>query len=210
MSLRILKIFAAIMVVAGFSAAPAKAALVGTTVVNPTFDFAGAGLTPSGLGNVGTTSEGFLAFPITGGDLSAGLIEHENSGLRLTAGSTFVDLENFLIDISDPMNGVILADVTTSTGTMLNDAAILSFDLTAASDPFNLTNPTIELLFTAAASGLLDTLFGLGDPDALTGVRFGFAATAPSEVPLPAAAWLFIGGAGFLAAIRRRKAKSAA
>lgn len=205
MVLKLFKILGAVMIVAGFASAPAKAALVGTTVVNPTFDFAGAGLTPSGLGNVGTTSEGFLAFPITGGDLSTGLIEHENSGLRLTAGSVFVDLENFLIDISTPSNGVIFADVTTSGGLMVADAPILSFDLTAASDPFNLSNPTIELLFTAAASDLLNTVFGLGDPNALTEVRFGFAATAPSEVPLPAAAWLFIAGAGALAAMRKRK-----
>ncbi|MAW82172.1 MAG: hypothetical protein CMI63_18195 [Parvularcula sp.] len=182
------------------------AVLVGQTVVEPTFDFDSAGLTPSLLGDAGTTSEGYLSFPITGGNLGAGLIEHENSGVRLTAGSVFVDLENFLIDISDPANGTISADVSASTGAMVADAPVFSFDLTSVSDPFDLSNPTIELLFTAAASSLLNSVFNLGDPDALTGARFGFAATAPSEVPLPAAAWLFLAGAGALGMSRRKKA----
>ncbi|MEM9619871.1 MAG: VPLPA-CTERM sorting domain-containing protein [Pseudomonadota bacterium] len=208
MPFKTLKIFVATLTLVGLSMSSAFAVtLTGTTVVETTFDFDGAGLTPSLLGDTGVTSQGFLAFPITGGDLGAGLIEHENSGVRLTAGMVFVDLENFLIDISDAANAFILADVTTSAGASVMDAAIFSFDLTSVADPFDLMDPSIELLFTAAASGLLNDVFGLGDENALTDVQFGFAATAPSEVPLPAAVWLFAAGAGALGFAKRRSVK---
>lgn len=209
MGLKILKHLAALVVAAGLAAAPAKAALTGVTVVNPTFDLAGAGLTPSLLGDTGTTAEGFLSFPITGGDLGIGRIEHENSGVRLAGGGQFVDLENFIIDISDAANSLILADVTGPSGLLASDAPVFSFDLTASSDPFDLINPTLELLFTATASSVLNEIFGLGGENALTGVRFGFAATSPAEVPLPAAAWLFLAGAGLLGMAKRKKAASA-
>lgn len=56
----------------------------------------------------------------------------------------------------------------------------------------------MSVLFTCEFNG--DLACGLNDP------IFGtFAAVNPSEVPLPAAAWLFIAGAGALGAARRRR-----
>ncbi|MDZ7628555.1 MAG: VPLPA-CTERM sorting domain-containing protein [Parvularculaceae bacterium] len=192
------------------AAAPATAATAivgGNTVVEVTFDLAGAGLTPTLLGDTTATASGFLNFPVTGGDLGAGRIEHENSGVRLSAGGRSIDLTNFIIDISDAANGRILADVSTSTGASAIDAPVFSFDLTGVANPFDLANPSIELFFTMVAAGVLDAVFaGEGMSLGLTGVKFGEAATAP-EVPLPAAAWMFLAGAGAIAAQRKlRKA----
>jgi hypothetical protein len=193
-------------VAAAFAAAPASAAptiIGGDTVVEVTFDLAAAGLTPTLLGDATATPSGFLNFPVTGGDLGAGRIEHENSGVRLTAGTASIDLENFIIDISTPTAGQILADVTASNGATATDAPIFSFDLTSVANPFDLANPSIELFFTAVAASVLDSLFAApGTSLGLTGVKFGEAATAP-EVPLPAAAWMFLAGAGAFAAQRK-------
>jgi hypothetical protein len=195
---------------AAMAAAPASAATAiigGDTVVEVTFDLAAAGLTPTLLGDTTATTSGFLNFPVTGGDLGAGRIEHENSGVRLSDESASIDLQNFIIDISNPSMGLILADVSASNGTTATDAAIFSFDLTSVANPFDLANPSIELFFTALAAGVLDALFGSPEaPLGLAGVKFGEAATAP-EVPLPAAAWMFLAGAGaFAARARLRKA----
>ena len=202
-------LFAAVIgLTAAVAAAPASASFLrGATVVEVTLDLSAAGLTPSLLGDTTVNSSGFLIFPITGGDLGVGRIEHENSGVRLTSGERSVNLENFIIDIADPTNGRILADVSTSTGTTADDAPIFSFDLTSVANPFDLSNPSIELFFTALAAGVLDAVFGReGVTLNLDGVKFGEAATAP-EVPLPAAAWMFLAGVGALAAQRKlRKA----
>lgn len=204
-------LLAAILAGAGLlAAAPASAATAiigGDTVVEVTFDLAAAGLTPSLLGDTSATASGFLNFPVTGGDLGAGRIEHENSGVRLSAGERSIDLTNFIIDIADPANGRILADVATSTGISVIDAPVFSFDLTGLANPFDLANPSIELFFTMAAAGVLDAVFAReGTTLGLAGVKFGEAATAP-EVPLPAAAWMFLAGAGAIAAQRKlRKA----
>lgn len=67
------------------------------------------GLTPGVLGGA-TLTDGVLAFPITGGDVDyydpaedyrpyvQGSIEHEGSGISLTAGDTVVELTDFVID----------------------------------------------------------------------------------------------------------------
>ncbi len=203
-------IAAAVAAVSLAAAAPASAATAiigGDTVVEVTFDLAAAGLTPTLLGDATATPMGFLNFPVTGGDLGAGRIEHENSGVRLSAGTASIDLQNFIIDISNPAAGQILADVSASNGTMADDAPIFSFDLTAVTGPFDLADPSIELFFTMLAADVLDSLFAApGQTLGLAGVKFGEAATAP-EVPLPAAAWMFLAGAGVFAAQRKlRKA----
>ncbi len=199
----------------GLAATPASAVtLTGVTVVDPTFDLDAAGLTPSLLGDGDVDSNGFLAFPITGGDLSAGLIEHDNSGVRLAATadtSLYIDLENFLIDISDPAASSIFADISTSIDGFIGNAPVFTFDLTTVSDPFDLDNPSIELLFSSAASALIVDFFGIpGNAEQLSGIQFGLAATSPTVVPLPAAAWLFIAGIGGLAFAGRRKKQLAA
>jgi hypothetical protein len=67
------------------------------------------GLTPGVIGGA-TLTDGVLAFPITGGDVDyydpaedyrpyvQGSIEHEGSGISLTAGDTVVELTDFVID----------------------------------------------------------------------------------------------------------------
>jgi hypothetical protein len=63
------------------------------------------------------------------------------------------------------------------------------------------------LFFTALAASVLDGVFApAGQTLGLAGLKFGEASTAP-EVPLPAAAWMFLAGAGAFAAQRKlRKA----
>lgn len=184
-------------------------ALTGDTVVDVTFDLSAAGLSPSLLGDAETTSDGFLLFPITGGDLTAGLIEHDGSGLRLSAGAAFIDLENFLIDIADPAQSLLFGDITdSSAGLTAEEAPLFSFDLTGVDDPFDLANPAIPLTVTSQASTALNAVFGLGGDDALTGASFGLAATAPVSVPGPMTALLLTGGLGLLAA-RRKTARAA-
>jgi hypothetical protein len=95
------------------------------------------GLTP---GTVGTAtldgSTGTITFPITGGNVTVyekgavtpyvqGSIEHDGSGLSLTAGSTKVELTNFVID---PGNNSHLNGTVTVNGTVAAQDAKL-FDL---------------------------------------------------------------------------------
>jgi hypothetical protein len=93
------------------------------------------GVTPGVLGNA-TLTNGSVAFPITGGSVVywspsgkyrpyvQGIIEHNGSGLSLTAGSTVVDLTNFTIN---PGNSKLYGDVTVN-GTVAATQAYL-FDL---------------------------------------------------------------------------------
>ncbi|MGF1605152.1 MAG: hypothetical protein ACFB22_02325 [Rhodothalassiaceae bacterium] len=211
MPLRSLAYSIALFVVIGFAPDTARASIIdGQTVVDVTFDLDDAGLTPTLLGDAETTSDGFLLFPITGGDLSAGLIEHDGSGLSLSAGSAFVDLENFLIDISDPTMGTLFADITnTSTGLQLDGAPIFDLTLAGVSDPFDLDNPSIPLAFTGDASTVLNGVFGLGGDDALTEAAFGLAATEPISVHGPMAAGLLASGLALFAGLRRKTGRAA-
>jgi hypothetical protein len=94
------------------------------------------GVTPGVLGTATLSSSGSVAFPITGGSVVywspsgkyrpyvQGIIEHDGSGLSLTAGSTVVDLTNFTIN---PGNSKLYGDVTVN-GTVAATQAYL-FDL---------------------------------------------------------------------------------
>lgn len=93
------------------------------------------GVTPGVLGTA-TLNNGSVAFPITGGSVVywspdgkyrpyvQGIIEHDGSGLSLTAGNTVVDLTNFTIN---PGNSTLYGDVTVN-GTVAATQADL-FDL---------------------------------------------------------------------------------
>ncbi len=93
------------------------------------------GVTPGVLGTA-TLTNGSVNFPITGGSVVywspsgkyrpyvQGIIEHDGSGLSLTAGSTVVDLSNFTIN---PGNSKLYGDVTVN-GTVAATQAYL-FDL---------------------------------------------------------------------------------
>jgi hypothetical protein len=93
------------------------------------------GVTPGVLGTA-KLDNGSVSFPITGGSVVywspsgkyrpyvQGIIEHDGSGLSLTAGSTVVDLTNFTIN---PGNSKLYGDVTVN-GTVAATQAYL-FDL---------------------------------------------------------------------------------
>ncbi len=66
-------------------------------------------VTPGPVGDARITSTGSAVFPITGGNVKyfkpgsvtpyvQGEVDHDGSGLSLTAGKTKVDLENFVVD----------------------------------------------------------------------------------------------------------------
>ncbi len=111
----------------------------GNTAVSLDSNFLAAlkslGVTPGVLGTA-TLTNGSVAFPITGGSVVywspsgkyrpyvQGIIEHNGSGLSLTAGSTVVDLTNFTIN---PGNSKLYGDVTVN-GTVAATQAYL-FDL---------------------------------------------------------------------------------
>ena len=191
-----------------FASAIAAPVVGGATVVNPTADL--GSIQASTLGSATVNSNGFLEFPVTGGNLNglAGTIEHENSGVSLTDGLSVLDLENFLIDTTTQE---ILADVTID-GVFVTNTAIFSFDVTRLpdiNDLFDLDNPSLELRFTMATVGVLENVFGaMGFDNAV----FGLAATAPivSDVPIPAAFVLFIAGAAGLGFAGRKKTAASA
>jgi hypothetical protein len=93
------------------------------------------GVTPGVLGTA-TLTNGSVAFPITGGSVVywspsgkyrpyvQGIIQHNGSGLSLTAGATVVDLTNFTIN---PGNSKLYGDVAVN-GTVAATQAYL-FDL---------------------------------------------------------------------------------
>jgi len=93
------------------------------------------GLTP-GVTGTATLNNGSVAFPITGGSVVywspkskyrpyvQGIIEHDGSGLSLTAGGTTVGLSNFTVN---PGNSKLYGDVTVN-GTVAATQAYL-FDL---------------------------------------------------------------------------------
>ncbi|WP_428407862.1 hypothetical protein [Hyphococcus sp.] len=177
----------------------------GVTVVQPTADLGALGLSASPLGDASINSNGFFEFPITGGDLDglAGGIEHDNSGVSLTNGTDVLDLENFLIDTTTQQ---IFGDVSLNSAFVAN-APIFSFNvaqLSSIDSLFDLSNPSLELLFTATAAGVLFDVYGASG---LEGAVFGLAATAPEigEVPIPAAFGLFAAGAAGLGWLGRRR-----
>lgn len=194
----------AALLLAAPTTAAAAPVIGGATVVNVTADLNGLGLSAAPLNDAFVNGNGFFEFPVTGGDLIglAGAIEHDNSGVSLTDGSTVLELENFVIDT---VNQEILGDVTLNSVFVAN-AALFSFDVStlASTDAlFDLANPTLELLFTATAASVLFDNFGASG---LENAVFGLAATAPTTaVPIPAAFVLFAAGAGAIGWIGRRR-----
>jgi len=192
-------------------ATPSIAATVigGSTVVNPTANLSGLGLT---LGLTGTATLGGsgVNFPITGGTLDpmtlAGQILHEGSGVRFSLGATNLDVGNFIIDT---VNSQILGDVALNGALLASDAQIFTFSL-AGLTPAQITdlaNPSIALLISPTAAGALTQVF---DAPNLTGAQFGLAATAPQlatngAVPEPSTWAMLILGFGTIGAVLRRR-----
>ena len=149
-----------------------------------------------------------LNFPITGGELDAGLagnIRHDGSGLTLSNGTNTIGLGNFVIDT---VTSTLFGDASLNGTTLGTALPLFTFNLGSVSvaQLTDLTNPALALFITSTTSGALTTAFGLGDT---TGVTIGFAATAPSvgAVPEPATWLLMIGGFGLTGIAVRRRAR---
>ncbi|TAJ49933.1 MAG: hypothetical protein EPO52_03105 [Herbiconiux sp.] len=130
------------------------------------------GLTPGVVGTA-TLTDGVLAFPITGGNVDyydpasdyrpyvQGSIEHDGSGLSLTAGSTVVDLTNFTID---PGTSQLFGDVSVNGEVAVEQAFLFDLDgstlkpLQTSGDTAILEGTTVHI--SADAADLLNSTFG--------------------------------------------------
>ena len=108
-------------------------------------------LTPGVVG-AADLQDGSLIFPITGGNVSVfepgsvpnyvvGQIQHENSGLSLTAGDTTVELTNFNVD---PGVSRVYGDVAVNGETVVTSAFL-----------FNLNGSTLKPLETEGDTAIL-------------------------------------------------------
>jgi hypothetical protein len=131
----------------------------------------GLGVTLAPIAPARALPSGELAFPITNSlrnALRTGVIRH-SGGISLTAGSTTVNLEDFVID---PVRRVLTARV--------GDARlpILSLDFSQARIRFNgrrLTVGPVGGSLTAGAAGALDAAFGLAPGTVPAGLKLGDA-----------------------------------
>jgi hypothetical protein len=171
----------------------------GETAVTVTADLAGLGLTPGlvGTASFGDPVMGFptVLFPITGGDAGASgaVIEHDGSGVSLTAGATTASVGNFVVDTGAAEVRGDLLGVTTG-------SPLPFFDFGSET-----ALPGVQLTITSTLAGALSDVFGAPD---LAGATFGYAVPAPqiAPVPLPAGALLLIGGLGMFGLVRRKRA----
>jgi hypothetical protein len=118
-----------------------------------------------------------VSFPITGGDVKyydpasdvrpfvQGIIEHDGSGLSLTAGKTTVELTDFVID---PGTSVLTGTVTANGEEAATDAPLFDLDgstleplISNEDGSATLTGTTV--LLTEDAAGLLNETFGIED-----------------------------------------------
>ena len=93
-------------------------------------------VTPAPVGDAKITKTGSAVFPITGGNVTyykpgsvnpyvQGLVEHQGSGLSLTAGGTKVELENFDVD---PGKSVLTGKVSANGKVAAEDAPLFFLD----------------------------------------------------------------------------------
>lgn len=131
------------------------------------------GLTPGVLGTA-TLTDGVLAFPITGGNVDyydpeedyrpyvQGSVEHDGSGISLTAGDTVVELTDFRID---PGTSQLFGTVTANGDEVGQDIFIFTLDGTTL-NPLETDaegNAVLEgttVLISPDAAGLLNDTFG--------------------------------------------------
>jgi hypothetical protein len=128
------------------------------------------GLTPGVLGTA-TLTDGSVHFPITGGHVTVykkgsvdpyvqGDVQHDGSGLSLTAGSTVVDLQNFDIN---PGSSQLFGDVSVNGTVAAKHAYLFNLDgstlqpITISGGVATLTGTRVLVSDTAA--GLLDKTF---------------------------------------------------
>lgn len=184
----------------GTSAGAATVGIVGgQTDVTVTADLAALGLSGAPAGTASVAVVGGLtvfSFPITGGaafmDGNA-LVEHDGSGVTLSAGSVAVTISNFLIDTAAMIvSGDIFGGPT--------DVTFFDFGAETALSG-------VELEISSDLAGALTASFGAPD---LTGATFGYAVPSPvtgvAPVPLPAGLPLLAAAMLGLVALRRRAA----
>jgi hypothetical protein len=129
------------------------------------------GLTPGVVGTA-TLTDGVLSFPITGGNVDyydpnesyrpyvQGEIDHEGSGLSLSAGGTTVELTNFTID---PGTSKLYGDVAANGSPVVSQAFLFDLDgstlkpLQTSGDTAILEGTTVHV--SQDAADLLNTTF---------------------------------------------------
>ncbi|MEO7023827.1 MAG: hypothetical protein ABI130_06305 [Leifsonia sp.] len=149
------------------------------------------GLTPGTVGTATLDASG-IHFPITGGSVVywspdghykpyvQGIIEHDGSGLSLTAGSTVVELTNFTVN---PGNSKLYGDVAVNGKTAATQAYLFSLHggtlkpLQVDGNNAILTGTTVHVSGTAA--GLLDQVFAT---DAVKGGLLVGVATITAQI----------------------------
>lgn len=154
------------------------------------------GLTPGVTGGA-TLTDGVLAFPITGGNVDyygpdsdvrpyvQGEIDHDGSGITLTAGDTVVGLSDFVIDPGS--NSKLTGTVTVNGEEVGTDINIFRLDgttlnpLTSDADGNAVLQGTTVYISEDAAALLNDT-FGT---DAVTGdLEVGIATITATGTPI--------------------------
>lgn len=133
------------------------------------------GLTPGGVGDAGFVMGGAAAqFPISGGDVTyfdpesdvrpyvQGIVEHEGSGLSLTAGDTVVELTDFVVD---PGTSELTGTVTANGEVAAEDALLFKLDGTTL-EPLKMEGDAAvlegtQVLLSADAAELLNDTFGV-------------------------------------------------
>lgn len=132
---------------------------------------------PAPIGDASISKEGVASFPITGGNVTyykpgtvnpfvQGRLDHDNSGLSLTAGDTKVELENFVID---PGKSVLTGQVSVNGEVAAESAELFFLDgrtlqplrTNADGSKAVLEGTTVKLKDSAAQ--LLNETFGIDD-----------------------------------------------
>jgi len=182
-------------------ATPASAANVigGTTDVTltaaPTLAGLGLSAAPTGTATV-TTTAGIptFTFPITGGTINdstgAALINHDGSGILFSAGTSTLQIGNFLIDTA---------------AAQVFGSAVINGSTTLTGVPLFTIGTGTSLSLTSQAAGAFTSVFGAPD---LTGVNVGFARVnaVTAAVPEPATWGLMLLGFGVVGyGLRRRR-----
>lgn len=191
----------ALGLVAGAPASAASLPIIGVkTEVEVTAPLGALGLTPAPFGSA-TAIGAIFTFPVTGGTLDSltgvALVEHDGSGVALTAGTQSAFVGNFLIDTAAAS---VFADGAALGAPGFLDAPIFTFGT-------GTELPGVELLISPTLASVLTAVFGAPD---LTGVTFGYARPDVAVVPVPAAGLLLLSAVGGLgiAGARRRTAAS--
>ncbi len=134
-------------------------------------------VTPGPVGDAEISKDGVASFPITGGNVIyydpaspvrpyvQGVIDHEGSGLSLTAGKTEVELTDFVID---PGTSELTGTVSVNGKEAATDALLFDLDgstlealKTNSDGTATLEGTTVELSDDAAS--LLNDTFGIND-----------------------------------------------